>query len=1281
MQTCLQIDVMVFLLFVIIHLLTELTPHLPTAARVVYYVLPTEPCSYNGSCPSGKTCHTMDYYASNSSHYFSPLHRINVTLYFICGVHNCAKHLDVHDLQTFAMIGTAERQDVTINMALPAKVSPNPQDKGNCTYTFMNVSNMRIENITINYISVSFEGKYCKFIAQNVDFHGYISSTSPLISVINITGSQALLDNCTFQHNSFIALRSSAELTINDCMFHSYNHVMYSAIGGKNSTLILSGTLYFINNTVGSPAHDGPACGGVIFLTSSTHGHSTFFNTVFPQSILNVSGQSCVYFINNTADLGGALCLNHTAMNVGIKATMTFHGNKARDTNYGYVRNTGYGGAILLRTSSITNSNTCFSDGAILMLSQSNYIAPNTNSIVYFIDNTATIGGAISMHWSSNIQINCNASIHFINNIAHTQGGATFIDDTSHFPIRNGFLYFVNNYAGSGGAIYMTRSSISISEHSEVNFINNSATGEGGAVYQSIAGGISIDKHSCLMFNNNSAGKGGALYLTSSDSIIVGSDSVITFFNNSASEVGGAICADVQVDLPCFLVLKDYSSALNFQENSAISGAGMHIYGASIRGVECTPSPSLEIDKNYKYYCGKSKINISLVPDLNKNLSPVSSDSKRVCLCDLNGHPQCASLSNIFVNKSGVYSGESFNLSVVVVGHDFGVTTGAIHANFISSKGYRTPKLDRDQYHQWIKSSKQCSNITYTVHSSKEYEIFYLQTTFSVNNYSYGEGVIKSSISRYNMNQHGCLSRTLVTTPVFINVSFLPGCPPGFTRRDQMYGCNCYSVLKTNQFSCFLINNTGYLKWNSTIWVTATSDKNSNSKTESDDILYYSQHCPLDYCTSGEKTIDIGTDPDAQCAFNHAGILCGGCKVNYSFAIGSSRCLRCSSDSYLALLIFFVAVGFLLVIFILALNLTVTQGLINGLIFYANIVWAYKGILFPSEQQHMMLYFQVFIAWLNLDFGIESCFAVGLNAFGKTLLQFIFPLYIWVIAGMIIIACRFSFLLTNLVGDRAVPLLATLFLLSYMKLLRTAVAGLVFGVITQYPDESKAIVWYLDGNLLYCQHPHIYLFIISLITLILCLPFTFFLLLIQCWMKISHWRLLRWINKYTPVYDAYLAPLKDKHHYWFGTLLLMRGLLLISFTLTTATSPNTNLLVLLITMPILLFYTSIKPVYKCKIVRILESASILNLVALSGSTLYAGSKWTVLLEISISFAIVQFCVIIIISLIKIYYNTRSKCTQRNSYNVIDQDSAEEIFYERLEDSKINAEMIHHARNT
>ena len=76
--------------------------------------------------------------------------------------------------------------------------------------------------------------------------------------------------------------------------------------------------------------------------------------------------------------------------------------------------------------------------------------------------------------------------------------------------------------------------------------------------------------------------------------------------------------------------------------------------------------------------------------------------------------------------------------------------------------------------------------------------------------------------------------------------------------------------------------------------------------------------------------------------------------------------------------------------------------------------------------------------------------------------------------------CYNSSHLTNQIGDRAVPLLATLFLLSYMKLFHTIVTVLEFGVLIHYPDESKTIVWYLDENLLYCEHPHIYLFIISM---------------------------------------------------------------------------------------------------------------------------------------------------------------------------------------------------------
>ena len=77
--------------------------------------------------------------------------------------------------------------------------------------------------------------------------------------------------------------------------------------------------------------------------------------------------------------------------------------------------------------------------------------------------------------------------------------------------------------------------------------------------------------------------------------------------------------------------------------------------------------------------------------------------------------------------------------------------------------------------------------------------------------------------------------------------------------------------------------------------------------------------------------------------------------------------------------------------FISALNLTVTQGMINGLIFYANVAWTYQSILFPKEVESSLVlaFLKTFIAWLNLDFGIQTCLVKGLDAFWKTWLQYI----------------------------------------------------------------------------------------------------------------------------------------------------------------------------------------------------------------------------------------------------------------------------------------------------
>ena len=79
----------------------------------------------------------------------------------------------------------------------------------------------------------------------------------------------------------------------------------------------------------------------------------------------------------------------------------------------------------------------------------------------------------------------------------------------------------------------------------------------------------------------------------------------------------------------------------------------------------------------------------------------------------------------------------------------------------------------------------------------------------------------------------------------------------------------------------------------------------------------------------------------------------------------------------------------------------------------------------------------------------------GLDAYWKTWLQFIFPIYIWLIAGLIIVVCHFSTKATRLFGGNAVQVLATLFLISYAKLLRTIVIVLRFSSPSYSNDTGE----------------------------------------------------------------------------------------------------------------------------------------------------------------------------------------------------------------------------------
>ena len=454
-------------------------------------------------------------------------------------------------------------------------------------------------------------------------------------------------------------------------------------------------------------------------------------------------------------------------------------------------------------------------------------------------------------------------------------------------------------------------------------------------------------------------------------------------------------------------------------------------------------------------------------------------------------------------------------------------------------------------------------------------------------------------------------------------------------------------MLTNNGVQCNIINGTGYFTWNSALWMNIEEG-----------VIIYTKYCPFNYCNYAKKLIELNYHPNVQCAFNRAGRLCGSCKKNYSLAIGSSHCIHCPSNNNLALLIFFAAAGFLLVFFISALNLTITPGKINGLIFYANIIWTYQSIFFPPNKTYTVVtvFLKIFIAWMNLDFGIETCFVKGLTAFWKTWLQFFFPFYIWAIAGLMVVTAKRSSWMTKVYGNQAVPLLATLFLLSYMKLLRTAISTFVFSTLSGYPERSKLSVWSVDGDLTYFGVSHTLLLVAALATLLLLwLPYTLSLLMLPQLQSISHLRFFKWITRFTPFYDAHMAPFKPIHRYWFGVLLLARGILLVISASTFAIPQSTSLLILFIFgITILLYMTIVQP-YKSTALLILQSSFHMNLILLCGLVLYAhtqaGNKHTlqgVAVGLSTGVAFLQFCGILFNNMIKVYRCWNNK--RKHEYN-------------------------------
>ena len=425
-------------------------------------------------------------------------------------------------------------------------------------------------------------------------------------------------------------------------------------------------------------------------------------------------------------------------------------------------------------------------------------------------------------------------------------------------------------------------------------------------------------------------------------------------------------------------------------------------------------------------------------------------------------------------------------------------------------------------------------------------------------------------------------------------------------------------------------------------WITYRND------TDPPGYIIY-PYCPFDYCHPSTEPVNFSlpNGVDAQCVYCRTGVLCGACQKGLSLSLGSSRCLPCHSywPVVLAAVILGSAfAGILLVTALLVLNMTVAVGLINGVIFYANIVVAIRGVVFPSTKPSFPT---VFVSWLNLDIGFDICFLDGLDTYAKTWLQLAFPVYITSLLALIIKISEYSPRFTRLLGPGerdTIATLATLTLLSYAKLLSSTIAALSFASLG-YPDGSKHAIWLPDGNVRYFHGKHIALGIIALLIISVGIPYTLLLFLWQWLVKIpTIGRVFRWTRdtRINAIMTTYHAPYINKHRYWTGLLLLVRVVVYITAAVTESSHPQVLLLMTSILIGCLLFLKGIiRKLYKSLLADLLETIVLLNLLAFTMFSLFQfkgnNKKQTAAVYVSTSTAFLLFVVAIVYHIFLIIY--------------------------------------------
>ena len=433
-------------------------------------------------------------------------------------------------------------------------------------------------------------------------------------------------------------------------------------------------------------------------------------------------------------------------------------------------------------------------------------------------------------------------------------------------------------------------------------------------------------------------------------------------------------------------------------------------------------------------------------------------------------------------------------------------------------------------------------------------------------------------------------------------VKLLP-CPIGFKLQNGV--CDCDPILSIITDECYIDYST--IRRPANYWIV--------SHTQANNTKYLISDCPMDYCLPYSSSVNL-YHPDLQCQFNRTGILCSQCPHPLSMIFASSRCMKCTNVHILITIIVIVA-GIVLVVLLYVLNLTVTNGTINGIIFYANIVSINDSVFLVNDNVFKPL--RVFVSFTNLDLGIETCFYNGMDSYAKMWLQLFFPSYLIIIAVSIIIASRYSTKILRFIYQISSCTSNTVSIILHWCS-QNCISSLVLlfhhNSSTKWSSTDSVVI---DASVPLFGLKFTIVFITCLVLFLILIPFNITLLFTRYFL---HFRV---INCFKPLLDAFQGSYKDKYYYWVAVQLSLRSLLFAFYAFPT----KLRLILSTLLLIVLEIYSGYACPHKNKLVNIQELLLLMNLTIMYAVSYQSNDKiFSIVNNVMVSVSFMQ-CTILV----------------------------------------------------